>query len=183
MVSVGSGRAERSARRRRSWHITVLQGATRTGVGVGVGSRGLEAEDVLVGIGEGDDCVAAGGGFSVAVADGSIGLRLGAGVGGSGEGTGVETATLRVDPSKVGVGGKGRRAALGCKGSRGKRSQAAREPNRRAVKIISTPTPLLNQPLFDLMLSPRKGVEQPSCPTPIDRHLLVSHLGMFARAA
>jgi len=146
----------------------VLQGATGTGVGVEVGSRGLEAEGVLVGIGEGDDCVGTGGGFSVAVADGSIGVGLGAGVGGSGEVTKVGTATLRVDPSRVGVGDKGRRPALGCKGSRGKRSQAAREPNRRAVKTINRPTSLLNEPLFDLMLSPRKGVEQRNPPLHTD---------------
>jgi hypothetical protein len=131
---------------------------------VEVGFRGLEAEGVFVDIGEGDDCVAAAGRFSVAVADGSIGVRLGAGVGGSGEGTKVEVATLRVDPSRVGVGGEGEWAALGCKGSRGKRSQAAREPKRRAVKIINRPTPLLDQPPFDLIFSPRKGVEQRNAP-------------------
>lgn len=149
MMFLGAGRVERSLSWRKSWHITVLQGATGFGVGVEVGSGGLGAEGVFVGMGEGGGCVAPGGGFSVAVADGSIDVRLGAGVGGSGEGTKVEAATLRVAPPRVGVGGEERWAALGCKGSRGKRSQAAREPNRRAVKIISTPTPLLNQPLFD----------------------------------
>jgi len=134
---------------------------------VEVDSGGLEAEGVFVDMGEGGGCVAAGGGFCTAVGDDSIGVRLGAGVGGSDEGTKVETATLRVDPSRVGVCGEGRRTALRCKGSRGKRSQAATKPNSRAVKIITTPTPLLNQPLFDLILSPRKGVEQHSCPTPV----------------
>jgi hypothetical protein len=117
----------------------------------------LEAEDVFVGMGEGGGCAAVGDGF----------MGVGLDVGGSGEGTKVERATLRVDPSKVGVGGKGRWAALEFRGSRGKRSQAAREPKRRAVKMTTTPTPLLNQPLFAFILSPRKGVEQCSCPTPM----------------
>jgi len=130
---------------------------------VEVGSGGLEAEGVFVGMMEGGGCVTAGGGFSLAVADGSIGVRLG--VKSSGEGTKVETATLRVDPSEVGVGGEGRRAALGCKGSRGKRSQAAREPNKRAVKIINRPTPLLNQPLFDLIFRLQEKVWS-SAPAP-----------------
>lgn len=147
---------------------------------MGVGSAGLEAEGVLMGMGEGGGCVAVGAVF-VAVADGSIGVGLG--VGGKGESTEAETAALRVDPSRVGVGGEGRWAALRCKGSRGKRSQAKSEPKRRAVKIINRPTPLLNQPLFDLIFSPRKGVEQRSCPTPINRHLSISHLGIFAKAS
>lgn len=174
VVFLGVGRVERSLSWRKSWHITVPQGATGGGVGVGMDSPGLEAEGVFVGMGEGDGCVAAGGGFSVTVGDGSIGVGLGVGVGGSGEGTKVETAALRVDPSRAGVGEEGRWAALMCKGSRGKRSQAAREPSRRAVEIISTPTLLSNQPLFDLIFSPRKDVEQCSCPTPIDRCLLIS---------
>lgn len=177
MVFLGAGRVERSLSWRRSWHITVLQGAT--GAGVGVGSAGLEAEGVLMGMGEGGGCVAVGAVF-VAVADGSIDVGLG--VGSSGESTEAGTATLRVDPSGGRVGGEGRWAALRCKGSRGKRSQAKSEPKRRAVKTINRPATLLNQLLFVLIFSPRKGVEQRSCPTPIDRSLLTSHLGMFAKA-
>jgi hypothetical protein len=62
---------------------------------------------------------------------------------------------------------------LRCRGSRGKSIRAAREPKRKAVKIVSTPAPLLNQPLFDLILSPRKGVEQRNPPLHTDMLLMI----------
>jgi len=128
--------------------MAVPQGATGFGVGVEVGTVGLEIDGVFLGIGEGGSSVAVGWGFAIAVADGSIGVKVG--VGGSGEG--MERATTGVVPSKVGVEGEGLWAAFKWKGSTGKRSQAAREPKRRAVRITTTPTPPLKQPLSDLTL-------------------------------
>ena len=126
----------------------------------------MEVGGVFVGMGEGGGCVAAAGGLSIAVADGCIGVGVGAGVEDSGEATKVETATLRVGPSRVGVSGGGRWAALRGKGSRGKRSQAAKKPDRRAVKIIKRPTPLLNQSLFDLIPSLLREKVWSSAPAP-----------------